>query len=78
MSYYSITLDGQICSQNLGFFTTINVYSKNTDNAINKAIHKIRKNMFNNYNFYTDDFIIIDVQKINYNNNKLNYNFYNL
>jgi hypothetical protein len=78
MSYYSITLDGQIFSQNLGFFTTINVYSKNTDNAINKAIHKIRKNMFNNYNFYTDDFIIIDVQKINYNNNKLNYNFYNL
>ncbi len=78
MSYYSITLDGQIFSQKLGFFTTINVYSKNTDNAINKAIHKIRKNMFNNYNFYTDDFIIIDVQKINYNNNKLNYNFYNL
>jgi hypothetical protein len=77
MSYYSITLDGQICSQNLGFFTTINVYSKNTDNAINKAIRKIRKNMFNNYNFYTDDFTIIDVQKINYRNDKLNYNFYN-
>lgn len=45
MSYYSITIDGQIYSQNIGYFTTINIYSNNINDVSNEAIKKIRKNV---------------------------------
>lgn len=78
MSYYSITLDGEIYSQKLGYFTTINVYSDNVSCAIDKAIRKIRKDVINNYNYHTDHFTITDVEKKEFKNKNINYCFYNL
>lgn len=78
MSYYSITINGEIYSQNLGYFTIINVYSKNVSCAIDKAVRKIKKNVMNNYNYYTDNFTITDVEEKNFKNKNINYCFYNL
>ena len=78
MSYYSITLDCHICSQNLGYFTTVNVYSSDVSEAIDKSIKKIRKRMINNYNYYTNDFVVTDIEKVDFNCKKQNYYFYNL
>jgi hypothetical protein len=78
MSYYSITIDGQIYSQNIGYFTTINIYANNINEAINEAIKKIRKHVLHNYKYYTDDFTITDIEKINFGSKQTNYCFYNL
>ena len=78
MSYYSITLDGQIYSKNIGYFTTINIYSDNINKALNKAIKKIRKNVFHNYKLYTNNFIITDIEKMNFRRKQIDYYFYNL
>lgn len=77
-SYYSITLDGQIYSQNIGYFTTINIYSDTMDQALNLAIKKIRKNILKKYKYHTDDFMIIDVEKVDFGKKQTNYYFYNL
>jgi hypothetical protein len=78
MPYYSIMLDGQIYSQNIGYFTTINIYSDTIDEALNMAIKKIRKNVINEYNYYTDDFMITDIEKIDFGKKQTNCYFYNL
>lgn len=78
MSYYSITIDGQIYSQNIGYFTTINIYSDNINDALNKAIKKIRKNVLKNYQYYTDDFTITDIEKLDFGSKQTEYYFYNL
>jgi hypothetical protein len=78
MSYYSITIDGQIYSKNIGYFTTINIYSDNMNNALNKAIKKIRKNIFHNYKLYTNNFIITNIEKMDFWSKKNEYYFYNL
>jgi hypothetical protein len=78
MSYYSITIDGQIYSQNIGYFTTINIYSNNINDALNEAIKKIRKNVVKNYQYYTDDFTITDIEKLEFGRKQTEYYFYNL
>jgi hypothetical protein len=78
MYFYSITLDGQIYSKNIGYFTTINIYSDNINKALNKAIKKIRKNVFHNYKLYTNNFIITDIEKMNFRRKQIDYYFYNL
>lgn len=78
MYFYSITIDGQIYSENIGYFTTINIYSDNINKALNKAIKKIRKNVFHNYKLYTNNFIITDIEKINFRRKQIYYYFYNL
>lgn len=78
MYFYSITLDGQIYSENIGYFTTINIYSDNINKALNKAIKKIRKNVFHNYKLYTNNFIITDIEKMNFRRKQIDYYFYNL
>ena len=78
MSYYSITIDGQIYSQNIGYFTTINIYSNNINDALNEAIKKIRKNVVKNYQYYTDDFTITDIEKLDFGSKQTEYYFYNL
>ena len=78
MSYYSITIDGQIYSQNIGYFTTINIYSDNINDALNKAIKKIRKNVLKNYQYYTDDFTITDIETLDFGSKQTEYYFYNL
>jgi hypothetical protein len=77
-SYYSITLDGQIYSHKIGYFTTINIYSDNMDEALNKAIVKVRKNVLKKYKFYTDKFMITDIEKLDFMGNESEYYFYNL
>ncbi len=78
MPYFSITLDGQIYLQNVGYFTTINIYANNVDEALNKAINKVRKNIFKNYKYYTNDFIITDFEKLDFWTKQSDYYFYNL
>lgn len=78
MSYYSITLDGQIYSENVGYFTTINIYSDNFKNALNKAIHKVKKNVLKKYNYHTNNFIIINIEKLNFMCDETDCYFYNL
>jgi hypothetical protein len=78
MPYFSITLDGQIYLQNVGYFTTINIYANNVDEALNKAINKVRKNIFKNYKYYTNDFIITDFEKLDFWTKQTDYYFYNL
>lgn len=78
MPYYSITLDGEIYSQNIGYFTTINIYSNNMDRALNKAIKKIRKNVYRDYNYYTNNFIITNIEKLDFGEKQTGYYFYNL
>ena len=77
-SCYSITLDGQIYSHNIGYFITINIYSDNFNDALDKAISKVRKNVLKKYKYYTDDFIITNTEKINFMRNQTDCYFYNL
>lgn len=78
MSYYSITLNGQIYSKNIGYFTTINIYSDNINKALNEAIKKIRKNVIHEYKYYTDNFMITNIEKIDFWSKQTEYYFYNL
>ena len=48
------------------------------NNALNKAIKKIRKNIFHNYKLYTNNFIITNIEKIDFWSKKNEYYFYNL
>jgi hypothetical protein len=78
MSYYSMTLDRQIYSENIGYFTTINIYSDNINKALNEAIKIIRKNVFYTHNLYTNDFTMTDIEILDFGTKQSEYYFYNL
>jgi ribosome-associated translation inhibitor RaiA len=78
MPYYSITLDGKIYSQNIGYFTTINIHSDTMYEALNTAIKKIRTNVLRKYQYYTDNFTITDIEELDFRKKQTDYYFYNL
>ena len=78
MSYYSITLDGQIYSHKIGYFITINIYSNDMDEALNEAMVKVRKNVLKKYKYYTNEFLITYIEKLDFMGNESKYYFYNL